>query len=393
MADEGGPSLSIAALRAMLNANSPEDVARHGQEWRGLARELYDAAYDLDGSLADLDEVFDSRHAAPALKAQLAQALRDLDVTAGRLDRNGGLLEQAASALDRARDEANNAPDDGESNERAAGAIAKALSEEHANIAAQLDTFANDDGYRPGSGGDEAGSGADGGSSGSGTRSSPGGGGVVPTVGTPGASSSSAGRFNPGPTLGGRTTVPGGKLGSDSGRSVNTGTGARGGIGAGAAGATAARAGKVGVPGPRSGLPIGGYRPAIGSPGSGGATPPGGAGPGKAGGPGGPGRPGMAPPGGTGPGQPGKDRPGKRLTNYEKVDPDTFRDTRHRVKPVIGEQRRQPDAFKPTPGAIGGKQTTEETPALPDLPTAEAPARFEGHDVSVSFTRRTRGSQ
>ncbi|MQA24900.1 MAG: hypothetical protein GEU94_05390, partial [Micromonosporaceae bacterium] len=112
MADEGGPSLSIAALRAMLNANSPEDVARHGQEWRGLARELYDAAYDLDGSLADLDEVFDSRHAAPALKAQLAQALRDLDVTAGRLDRNGGLLEQAASALDRARDEANNAPDD-----------------------------------------------------------------------------------------------------------------------------------------------------------------------------------------------------------------------------------------------------------------------------------------
>ncbi|MGH2601322.1 MAG: hypothetical protein ACRDJ9_18280, partial [Dehalococcoidia bacterium] len=301
--DGGGGGLDFGAFKAMINADNPAMLDKYAVEHYKLARELHDVAHDLDRSLGQLDDLFSSQHAAPALKARLLQSITEMDNIGARIDYNRRLLEQATIALRKAREDVNKINEDSPDASPRAEAIRDELGFRYVSITPQLDTFSESEaepGGPPNHASKEVSAHV---TSGPGSERAGGAGTILPANGPRG--SSPTGRANSGPILGGPTR-PGGKLGSggDAGGAKADGR-SRAGTGAGNANGTGSRT-RVGIPGARSGAPIGGYRPVAGGANTGGGTtPPNGSGPGKPGTPGVPGRPGMAPPGTTGPGQPG----------------------------------------------------------------------------------------
>ena len=178
------------------------------------------------------------------------------------------------------------------------------------------------------------------------------------------------------------------------------------GRGSSGSGGTSAGRGVIGAPGGGTGISGnpppgggngpkvigGGPRPTVGSP----AEPPPGASQ--------PGTPGAMPPGAHGgAGRPGRGSPGRR-TNYEQGEPDTFRDTRHRTKPVLGQPSNPAKPVATDPGVIGQqKQKPAETgqrgqwqqpqpaPSPEGFPDTLEDGTFTRRD-GAKFTVRRRGS-
>ncbi|MGH3645856.1 MAG: hypothetical protein ACRDTM_01550, partial [Micromonosporaceae bacterium] len=116
--DGGGqiplPILMYEALRELVYADDPGAVGAVGEWLLGRGRELAGFADALSRELSEVDAVYSSQYAAPALMRRLQSAIGEAQVVADALLNNGHTLVAASAAIETARrnvDAARTAPD------------------------------------------------------------------------------------------------------------------------------------------------------------------------------------------------------------------------------------------------------------------------------------------
>ncbi|HEY3117812.1 MAG TPA: hypothetical protein VGK54_13795 [Chloroflexota bacterium] len=99
----GMPAYMYEQLREMVFGDDPDAVRDVGEWLRGRGRLIAEFAATLHRELSMIDELYSSAEGAPALKAQLYQAVVGLQELGNRLIHNGHVINSAGDAIETAQ--------------------------------------------------------------------------------------------------------------------------------------------------------------------------------------------------------------------------------------------------------------------------------------------------